>query len=96
MSNALLIFALKNHRSAIDNFPVCVLRTCQEGVDDIKQLSGDDCGDWVFLETTKVLLANKNDGITSHYSVPEIQELTDAANRICETDSRKTHVLVIF
>jgi hypothetical protein len=50
----------------------------------------------VFLETTKVLLANKNGGITSHYSVPEIQELTDAANRICETDSRKTHVLVIF
>lgn len=50
----------------------------------------------VSLETRKVLLGHKNGDITSHYSAPEIEELIDAANRICETMSRKTHALVIL
>jgi hypothetical protein len=48
------------------------------------------------LETRKVLLRNKNDDITMHYSEPEIEELIDSANRICDTDSRKTHALVML
>jgi integrase len=47
-------------------------------------------------ETRKVLLGHKNGDITSHYSAPEIQELLDAANLICETDSRKTPELTII
>lgn len=43
------------------------------------------------LETRKVLLGHKNGDITSHYSAPEIEELLAAANRICDTDSRKSH-----
>lgn len=50
----------------------------------------------VSVETRKVLLGHKNGDITTHYSAPEIEELIDAANRICETDSRKTHALVML
>jgi integrase len=42
----------------------------------------------VRLETRKVLLGHKNGDITTHYSAPEIAELLDAAERVCE--SRKT------
>jgi integrase len=48
------------------------------------------------METRKVLLGHKNGDITTHYSAPEIEELIDAANRICETGSRKTHALTIL
>ncbi len=40
------------------------------------------------LETRRVLLGHKNGDITTHYSAPEIAELLDAAERVCE--SRKT------
>ena len=36
----------------------------------------------VALETRKVLLGHKNGDITTHYSVPEVGELIDAANMI--------------
>ena len=42
----------------------------------------------VRLETRKVLLGHKNGDITTYYSAPEIAELLDAAERVCE--SRKT------
>ena len=48
------------------------------------------------LETRKVLLGHDNGDITTHYSAPEIKELVEAANRICDTDSRKTHALVML
>jgi integrase len=38
----------------------------------------------VWLETRKVLLGHKNGDITIHYSAPEIQELLDAAEKVCE------------
>lgn len=50
----------------------------------------------VSLETRKVLLGHKNGDITSHYSAPEIEELINASNRICETISRKSHALVML
>lgn len=44
----------------------------------------------VSLETRKVLLGHKNGDITTHYSAPEIQELIDAANRVCFDKSRES------
>ncbi len=40
------------------------------------------------LETRKVLLGHRNGDITSHYLAPEIEELLEAANRICAVQSR--------
>jgi hypothetical protein len=36
------------------------------------------------LETRKILLGHKNGDITTHYSAPELEELIEAANRVCE------------
>jgi integrase len=38
------------------------------------------------LETRRVLLGHKNGDITTHYSAPELQELIDAAERVCCDD----------
>ncbi len=48
------------------------------------------------LETRKVLLGHRNGDITSHYSAPEIRELIEAANRVCESESRKNPALTIL
>ena len=39
------------------------------------------------LETRKVLLGHKNSDITTHYSAPEMEELIDAANKICAVNA---------
>jgi len=44
-------------------------------------------------ETRKVLLGHRNGDITTHYSAPEITELLEASDRVCETQSRKTPAL---
>ena len=38
----------------------------------------------VWLETRRVLLGHKNGDITTHYSAPELRELIEAAERVCE------------
>ena len=49
------------------------------------------------LETRRVLLGHKIRDITSHYSAPEIQELIDAANRVCaQGDVHKTPTLTLL
>ncbi len=48
------------------------------------------------LETRKVLLGHRNGDITSHYSAPEIEELLEAVNKICEASSRKSHALTLL
>ena len=48
------------------------------------------------LETRKVLMGHKNGDITTHYSAPELEELIEAANRVCETKSGKTPALVVL
>ena len=48
------------------------------------------------LETRKVLLGHRNGDITSHYSAPEIEELLEAANRICAVQSRKSHAMTLL
>ena len=35
------------------------------------------------LEARKVLLVHRNGDITTHYSAPELEELLEAANRVC-------------
>jgi len=39
------------------------------------------------LETRKVLLGHRNGDITTHYFAPELEELLNAANRVCEEKS---------
>ncbi len=48
------------------------------------------------LETRKVLLGHRNGDITTHYSAPELDELIEAANRICVSRSGKTPALVML
>ena len=48
------------------------------------------------LETRKILLGHRNGDITSHYSAPELEELIEAANRVCEGKSGKTPALVVL
>jgi integrase len=43
----------------------------------------------VELETRKVLLGHRNGDITIHYSAPELEELLEAANRVCDGKSGK-------
>ena len=47
-------------------------------------------------ETRKVLLGHTNGEITTHYSAPELEELLEAVEGICETDSRKSPALVVL
>ncbi len=48
------------------------------------------------LETRKVLLGHRNGDITTHYSAPELEELIEAANRVCREKSGKTPALVLL
>jgi integrase len=50
----------------------------------------------VSLETRKVLLGHTTGDITSHYSAPELQELIEAANRVCAGESGKTPALTLI
>jgi hypothetical protein len=47
------------------------------------------CASGVPLETRRVLLGHKNGDITTHYSAPELQELIEAAERVCHDDFGK-------
>jgi integrase len=48
------------------------------------------------LETRRVLLGHKNGDITTHYSAPELEELIEAANRVCDDKSGKSPALVVL
>ena len=48
------------------------------------------------LETRKVLLGHRTGDITTHYSAPELEELIEAANRVCEDKSGKSPALVVL
>ncbi len=50
----------------------------------------------VSLETRKALLGHTTGDITSHYSAPELQELIEAANRVCAGRSGKTPALTLI
>jgi hypothetical protein len=46
--------------------------------------------------TCKVLLDHTNGNITTLYSAPELEELIEAANRVCEQKSGKIPALVVL
>ena len=48
------------------------------------------------FETRKVLLGHKNGDITTHYSAPELQELIEAAERVCGLDFGKTSAMTLL
>jgi len=48
------------------------------------------------VETRKVLLGHRNGDITTHYSAPELEELLEAVNRVCDSKSGKTPALVVL
>ncbi len=50
----------------------------------------------VSFEDRQDLLGHKSGRITTHYSAAELENLIDAANRVCEADSRKTPALVVI
>lgn len=47
-------------------------------------------------ETRKVLLGHRNGDITTHYSAPELEELLEAANKVCGDQSGKSPALVVL
>ncbi|VAW73556.1 hypothetical protein MNBD_GAMMA12-2193, partial [hydrothermal vent metagenome] len=54
-------------------------------VHDLKQAFGQRLrAVKVSLETRKVLLGHKNGDTTTHYSAPELKELFEAANKVCD------------
>jgi integrase len=50
----------------------------------------------VSVETRKVLLGHRNGDITTHYSAPELEELIEAANKVCRERSGKSPALVVL
>lgn len=50
----------------------------------------------VSFEDRQDLLGHKSGRITTHYSAAELQNLIEAANKVCGTDSRKSPALVLL
>lgn len=50
----------------------------------------------VSFEDRQDLLGHKTGKITTHYSAAELEALIEAANRVCETGSRKSPALVML
>jgi integrase len=50
----------------------------------------------VSFEDRQDLLGHKSGRVTTHYSAADLQNLIDAANRVCESESCKTPALVVL
>jgi integrase len=50
----------------------------------------------VSFEDRQDLLGHKSGRITTHYSAAELSNLISAANCVCESDSRKNHVMILL
>lgn len=93
---------IKGRQAAIDSYEAAFGYPAPQGfrtlhVHDLKHTFGRRLrAAGVSNETRKVLLGHKNGDITTHYSAPEIQELIDAANRVCFDKSRKTPELTVL
>ena len=48
------------------------------------------------FEIRKALLGNKNSDITTHFSAPELEELFEAANRVCGEKFGKAPALMVL
>ncbi len=75
--------------------PVC--GSCLKGIHNLKHTFGRRLrAAGVPLETRKVLLGHTNNDITSHYSMLEIKELLEAANRVCQSSADKMPTLTLL
>jgi integrase len=50
----------------------------------------------VSFEDRQDLLGHKSSRITTHYSMPELENLITAANTVCSEDGHKTDTMVIL
>jgi len=50
----------------------------------------------VSFENRQDLLRHKSNRVTTHYSAPELQNLIEAANKVCGKKSRKSPALVLL
>jgi integrase len=50
----------------------------------------------VSFEDRQDLLGHKSGRVTTHYSAADLQNLIDAANRVCESESCKKPALVVL
>ena len=78
------------HYLSADNDPIFRYNRWQAnlrilGIDEIKS-----------IEDRQDLLGHKSGCITTHYSAVELQNLIDAANRVCKEGSRKSPVMVLL
>jgi integrase len=73
------------------------VRLTQVRVHDLKHTYGRRLrAAGVPVETRKVLLGHRNGDITTHYSAPELEELIEAANKVCRERSGTTPALVVL
>ncbi len=50
----------------------------------------------VSFEDRQDLLGHRSSRITTHYSAPELESLIAAAERVCATQSRKSHAIIVL
>ena len=87
---------------AAQEYPKVFGRDCPEGlrnirVHDLKHTFGRRLrATGVSFEDRQDLLGHKSGRITTHYSAVELQNLIDAANRVCEEGARKSPVMVLL
>jgi integrase len=83
-------------------YPATFGKACPDGfrnirVHDLKHTFGRRLrAAGVSFEDRQDLLGHKNGKITSHYSAAEIGSLIEAANKVCVTESRKSHASEIL
>ena len=101
-SHAEYVFAHQGHALRAMNNSAWVTARTRSGIPqvrihDLKHTFGRRLrAAGVSLETRKVLLGHRNGDITTHYSAPELQELLDAANKVCRKKSGKIPALTLI
>jgi integrase len=92
----------RSRKLAAQEYPKVFGRDCPEGlrnirVQDLKHTFGRRLrATGVSFEDRQDLLGHKSGRITTHYSAVELQNLIDAANRVCKEGSRKSPVMVLL
>jgi len=92
----------RSRQLAAEQHPKVFGRDCPEGlrtirVHDLKHTFGRRLrAAGVSFEDRQDLLGHKSGRITTHYSAAELQNLIEAANRVCRQKSRKSPELVVL
>ncbi|HYQ71730.1 MAG TPA: tyrosine-type recombinase/integrase [Gammaproteobacteria bacterium] len=92
----------RSRQRAAEQYPKVFGRDSPEGfrafrVHDLKHTFGRRLrATGVSFEDRQDLLGHKSGRITTHYSAAELQNLIEAANRVCEQKSRKSPVMVVL